>query len=668
MKNIFGRIITAVIMACVLIITGCNNILDYDVTEAEGKNARFLRGWEEFNQNEIIEAQLEEYPGAQENAQPNAQPDAQQAQADKFKMPYVIVFDGALTKISQIGAKKMTANMESDAGVAFINFTENVLSGALRFADGFLDHYSFGVYKALSTVLFPEKTTPNPQIEQLQQSVNKIQDSVDEVKIQLSNLSDDLKYEFDGQKVSNRIQEIERKKTAFEKMFNYLDYCNQDVNDIDLMSYYGLKQYAIEAFGTVDKMRQAIQNFYTDYYKGNTVATRSYGESYRLIGEELFPWRYQTADFMETLIGQELDCATKLFVIAGIMLDPNDNENLLYDMMIQETMTNSVDSERLEKLVRMDASAGENEDEAVISEIKQILGKYWGTSEERTDAQRIRWELFQRERNVATDAWNNLANAFQEYEQTIEAIQVPLDNENEITCNIRGVRCTFSRTINQFNYADLLSKLAEYSVSEKTEANWLKLFKTGRLPSEKPDGYVRMLTADDYAKILDYYKKNNLTVTDSALCNIYSEEGELNGRCKKEGGNCQEATLFNIFRYDAGFNFQKAGEDNAKFACLNTKEKMGFIVENERTDLGMEGPWWDLQWCFVKTFDGLHFWNVKVPCVKADQTTLVTANELLLEDMAARKGQKEKISRINYYSDSKVSKTKYLIPNIVTAL
>ena len=106
--------------------------------------------------------------------------------------------------------------------------------------------------------------------------------------------------------------------------------------------------------------------------------------------------------------------------------------------------------------------------------------------------------------------------------QGVEIVQIPVDKENEITCNIRGIRCTFSQKIEQFDYAQKLSKLAECSVNDKTEANWLKLFKTGCLPSEKTNGYVRMLTADDYAKILDYYRKNNLTVTDSALCNIFT--------------------------------------------------------------------------------------------------------------------------------------------------
>lgn len=33
--------------------------------------------------------------------------------------------------------------------------------------------------------------------------------------------------------------------------------------------------------------------------------------------------------------------------------------------------------------------------------------------------------------------------------------------------------------------------------------------------------------------------------------------------------------------------------------------------------------------------------------------------------MAARKGDKTKINRIKYYDDSKVSGTKYLVPNII---
>ena len=631
-----------------------NSTESFDIYKMETTSSK--NAWEQFNEEEIEAAK-------------------KAAPKNDFKMAKVIAFDGVLTKLSQIGAKKLTEDMESDAGVAFINFTEHVLSGALKFADGMLDNYTFGIYKTVSGILFPDEKKPDPQIEKLQESVDKIQDSVDGIKFQLSNLSSDLKYEFDGQKVSNRIQEIERQKAAFEKMFNYLKYVNESGKDVDLMAYYELKKYAIEAFGSVDKMRQAIQNFYTAYYKGDAVATRSYGESYRLIGEELFPWRYQTADFMETLIGQELDFSARLFTIAGIMLDPNNNVNLLLDMMIQETMKNSVDAERLEKLVKMNVSSGRNQDPAVFDEIMSILGKYWvivptyhWDGEEAVfdenaidDVEKIRRELLNRECNVAADTWNNLVQAFYEYEQTINAIQIPVDKENEITCNIRGIKCTFSQKINPFNYPEQLTKLADCPVKNKTEANWLKLYKTGCCPSEKPNGYVKMLTSEDYGKILDFYSKHNLVITDSSLTNIIVKGGEITGRYKTEGKNKQEATLYNIFRYEAGFDFQKIEGSKAKFAYLNSKEPMGFILENERTDYGFDF----LAWNYGKCFDGLHFWNVKVPAVNGNKTTLECSNELLLADMAARKGDKTKINRIKYYDDSKVSDTKYLVPNII---
>lgn len=669
-KNIIKSIKTTC-LAVPVILCGCNFNLNLEEDAFAENNARVITDnnsdWEQFDDKEIDAAK-------------------KAAPKNETKMAKVICFDGALTKLSKIGAKKLTADMESDAGVAFVDFTENVLSGCLKFADGILDNYTFGIYKAVSGILFPDEAKPDLQIEKLQQCVDKIQDSVDDVKFELSNLSSDLKYEFDGQKVANRVQEIERQKAAFDKMFNYLKYCNQNGKEVDLMAYYELKKYAIEAFGSVDKMRQAIQNFYTSYYKGDAVATRSYGESYRLIGEELFPWRYQTADFMETLIGQELDFSTRLFILAGIMLDPNDNMNLLLDMMIQETMNNSVDADRLEKLIKMNASAGRNQNEAVFNEIMEILGRYWviiptyhwnvKEGEEwdinKTevirdenvidDVERNRLELLERECKVANDAWDNLVKSFYEYEQTIETIQIPVDKENEITCNIRGIKCTFSQTINQFNYSEKLSKLADCSVKDKTEANWLKIYKTGCCPSEKPNGYVRMLSSEDYGRILDFYKKNNLVITDSKVCDILSEKREIVGRCKKTGGNELEATLYNIFRYEAGFNFQSVEASKAKFACLNPKEPMGFILENERTDYGFEF----LSWNYGRCFDGLHYWNVKVPAVNGNKSSLECKNELLLEDMAARKGDKSKINRIKYFNDSKVSETKYLIPNIIT--
>lgn len=658
MNNNFRKIIAMTCLVFPVLFLSCKTGIDFDEESYSGKNARVIHeGWDVVDDDEIAEAK-------------------KAAPKKDSKMAKVIAFDGVLTKLSKIGAKKLTEDMESDAGVAFVDFTENLLSGALKFADGMLDNYTFGIYKTVSGMLFPDEKKTDPQIEKLQESVNKIQDSVDDVKFQLSNLSDDLKYEFDGQKVANRIQEIERQKAAFEKMFNYLKYVNQNGKDIDLMAYYELKNYAIEAFGSVDKMRQAMQNFFTDYYKGDAVATRSYGESYRLIGEELFPWRYQTASFMETLIGQELDFSARLFTLAGIMLDPNDNINMLFDMMIQETMKNSVDAERLEKLVKMNVSSGRNQDPAVFDEIMSILAKYWvivptyhWDGEEAVfdenaidDVEKIRRELFERECNVANASWDSLVKAFYEYEQTIEAIQIPVDKENEITCNIRGIKCTFSQNIAQFDYAQKLSKLAELSVKDKTEAAWLKIYKSGCLPSEKANGYVRMLTSEDYGRILDFYSKRNLVITDSKLCNILSEKQEIVGRYKNTEGNKQEVTLYNIFCYDAGFKFPSVEVAKVRFACLNPDESMGFILENERTDYGFDF----LAWNYGKCFDGLHFWNVKVPAVNGNKTSLECSNELLLADMAARKGDKTKINRIKYYDDSKVSGTKYLVPNIIT--
>lgn len=643
MNKITKTVVTVSIIAASFLSLSCNldAKLDKEAFAAGEAQARVVpEGWEVFDEGEIAAAQ-------EATAKPG--------------FSRVFALDGALTKLFNIGVKKAGIEVESDAGAAFLAFSESFMNGCMRFADGIINNSTFGIYEIFTSVLFPNEKTPDPQIEKLQESVDKIQDSVDEIKFQLSNLSDDLKYEFDGQKVANRIKEIERQKTAFEKMFSYLEIANGDGEGIDLMTYYALKNYAEEAFGSVDKMRQAIQNFYTDYYKGDAVATRTYGESYRLIGEELFAWRYQTADFMETLIGQELEFATKLYVLACIMLDPSENPNMTLDMKIQEIMKNSVDAERLEKLVKMNTTAGTKQNGAVYGEIMQILDSYWNVQDEAS--YEIRQKLLSREYEVAEGVWNKLADSFCEYEKAIEAIQIPVDKEDEITCNIRGVRCTFKRNVEGFNYAEKLAALAELSVSKKTKAAWLKIYTTGCLPSEKKDGYVRMLTKDDYGRILEYYSKNGLVITDSTLCNLLSEDGTVKGRCKNPEGTVQEVTLYNIFKYDAGFDFQGYADDT-KFACRNEKETMGFIVNNERQDYGMEGDIWGPSWNLSKFFDGLHFWNVKVPAVRGNTSTLKASDELLLEDMAARKSDKAVINRINYYGDSKVSKTPYLVPNV----
>ncbi len=675
MKRNMKKTFEAISLSAATLFMGCNMEVSMNDEEYDNENARVIHGdnWDEVEEDEIAGARA----GAAE------MPAADNGDANKkAKMAKVIPFEGALTKLSMIGAKKITENMESDAGVAFIESAENVLSGLMKFTDGLLDNYTFGFYKAASGIFFPDEKNKDPEIMKIQKSVEMLQDSVDGIKIQLANINDDLKYEFDGQKVANRIQEIERQKTAFENLFNYLKKIDMNENGISLIDYYYLRDAAVKSFGSVDKMRQAMQNFFTDYYKGNAVATRTYGESYRLIGEELFAWRYQTAEFMETLIAQELEFSSKLFVLAEFLLDPNDNVNMMLDMMIQETVKNSAGAKDLEELIKSNVTAGKNQDSAVFDEIMSILGKYWvivptyhkvGNDivyDENAidDVEKIRRNLLVRECNVAMDSWNSLVNAFSQYEKTIEAIQIPVDKENEITCNIRGIKCTFSQKISQFDYAKKLSKLAEVSVANKTEENWLKLYKTGCLPTDESKGYARMLSAADYEKILDFYKSHNLAITDSKLCNIVEEGGDIVGRTKKNGGNKKDVTLYNIFLYDAGFDFQNVEAKDAKFACLNAKESMGFILENEREDYGMEGSWHNLRWQPGKCFDGLHFWNVKVPCVKGNENTVECKNELLLGDMAARKGDKTKINRIKYYDDSKVSGTKYLVPNIMKAL
>lgn len=646
MNKITKTAVTICIIAATFSFISCNlnATLDGEVLTSGKPQARVVPpGWEVFDEGEIAAAQeATEKPG----------------------FSRVFPYDGALTKLYNIGLKKAAKEVESDAGAAFLEFSDSVLHNCLKFADGMLNNYTFGVYETVTGILFPNKVTPDPQIVKLQESIDQIQDSIEGVKFLLANLSDDLKYEFDGQKISNRIKEIERERTAFEKMFSYLQIANEgeDKNSIDLMTYYALKNHAVEAFGSVDKMRQAIQNFFTDYYKGDAVATRTYGESYRLIGEELFAWRYQTADFMETLIAQELEIATKLYSLAGLMLDPTDNPNMTLDLQIQEIMKNSVDSERLEKLVKMNTTAGTCQNGAVYEEIMQILDNYWNVQDEKS--YEIRQKLLAREREVAEGVWNKLADAFGEYESTIEAIQIPVDKEGEITCNIRGVRCTFKQNVEAFKYAEKLAALAELSVSKKTEAAWLKIYTTGCLPSENADGYVRMLTKDDYGRILEFYTKRGLVVTDSTLCNLLSEDGTIKGRCKNPEGTVQEVTLFNIFKYDAGFDFQGFADDT-KFACRNSKEAMGFIVNNERQDYGMELSWLDPSWNFVKCFDGLHFWNVKVSSVCGNTSTLKASDDLLLEDMAARKSDKAVINRIKYYNDSKASYAAYLVPNVV---
>lgn len=622
-----------------LLFAGCQNGFNIDDLEAdENKGARVVNaeGFEEFDEKEIKEAK-------------------EATKKDDKAKPKVVAFKGALARLFNIGANKFNeeCKIENDTLALFAGYGEQAISGALEYLDGFLNAYTGGLYKTALGFLWPEEQTVDPQIAKIHESLDKLQTSVDKIGVDIENLSADMKQEFDADKVSDRIKRIENQRTAMFKMFELLEQQNAD-KEMDFMTYLLMKEYAEEAFGSIDKMRQNVQSFYTDYYSGDAVAVRSYGESYKLLGEEMYPWRYQTVDFMETMIGNELELATKMFVVSEILLNPNDNPNLLWDMMIQETMKNSPDAENLEKLVRINASEGKNHNEEVFNQIFEILAKYWTIEDYQiVDGMVIsegnpRRERFVTEGAIAGKAWDALCGSFEKYVNTINAIYIPVDNPDEITCNIRGIKCTFSKTIEARNYTASLRKLAECKVEQKTEANWLNLYKKNSLPGEKVSGFVRMLTKDDYQKILDFYSSKNRLVKD-------------------ENGKVVKATLYNIFRYEAGMTLENVTPGDVRFACYESSEKMGFVVDNERSDKGMSGPWYDLTWNVKTCFDGLHFWNVSVPSVESNNTELNFKNDKILGDMAARSSDKACINRTKYYNDSYSADKLFLVPNVVNS-
>lgn len=107
----------------------CKPEINFDGENYSGKNDRALyEGWDVVENDEVAAAK-------------------EAAPKKDTKRTKVVAFEGILTNLSKIGAKKLTADMESDAGVAFIESTENLLSGLLKFTDGMLDNYTFGFYK-----------------------------------------------------------------------------------------------------------------------------------------------------------------------------------------------------------------------------------------------------------------------------------------------------------------------------------------------------------------------------------------------------------------------------------------------------------------------------------------------------------------------------------------
>ena len=550
----------------------------------------------------------------------------------------IIAFEGGFSKLANIAANAASDGIENPALASLAGFGKKALNGAMKCLDGVLDFYTFGFYKGAISALWPDESNPSPELIAIQESISELQTSVSQISTDISNLSADLKQEFDAQKISERMQLIESTNASFEKLFTLIEMINTE-ESINYITYLNLRDYAIEAFGSVDKMRQAVQNYYTSFYSGNNVAVRSFGESYRLLSEELCPWRYQSSQMMETLIAQELNFGLRIFVISEMLLNVEESENISYDLKIQETIANCPSAFDLEKRIRLQITEVENHNEENAAIINEILDSYWENNSSRQ-------QQFEMKEKIAMQAWNSLVEVFNKYVETINNIEIPCDKEGEITCNIRGVKYTFSKELKSVDYCNTLKRLANSKKDAKTEENWKNIFKTNRLPGETNTGCKEMLSAEQYQAIFNFYNKNGLK--------IVSEE------------QIMPNTLYNIFRYEAGIDFTGFEPSTNRFACFDSKEKTGFKITNERKDLGFvdDGMYkYDID--LLVLFDGLHFWNVSVPSIKINESSVKSENKLLLRDMAAAKSNKVEIERINYYKDSYVSNETFYFLNVI---
>lgn len=597
--------------------TGCQSALDENgeetgVTASAARSvAKPAEDWEQFTDGEIEKAKKECPP------------------AEKKK---VQAFEGAAAKLFNIGANLVMEDIEDDQLYMFAGYGKKIIGAGMKYLDGFLDSYTGGFYKAAVGLIFPQEQTIDPEIEKIQKSIEELQDGVATIIADIGRLSEKVDIKFDTRKIIDRLNDITEQKSEYVDLFALLSQFDAS-SDMNYKTFYEIEQNAQKHFASIENMKSKAMKFFEAYYTGN-VAGETYGQAYRLIGESMYPWRYQSNEFIQQMMAIELAPATKMFTICDILMNPV-NENVQKSLQLEFIAKHYTGKGDIEIKYIEALHAG---DQKTVDEIEAEMAKVAEIKEYKETV------------NAAKEAWSQLVNNFSTYAYTINNIEIPgEDSSTSVTCNVRCVRYTFSQNAGFADYAFELKKLAGASSDKKTKANWKKIYITGGFGGDNGTG--EMLSLKQYQDLLNFYKGNNMKPNNGKIKTVKGSNGKW--YMKKTAGDKVAVNLYNIFRFDAGVNLMmnrnnytdcsNDGTEYPMLACLNNKNEMGFEVSDEK-----KGDW--------NRWDGRHYWKVKATIVESGEDSVSEKTEMILDAMTARAGVPEKIASLKYYNNSYVSK------------
>lgn len=592
--------------------TGCQAAFDVNCegTGAAGRAVvKNTEDWEQFTDGEIEKAKKE---------------------CPKAEKKKVQAFEGAAAKLFNIGANLVMEDIDDDQLYMFAGYGKEILGAGMKYIDGLLDSYTGGFYKTAVGLIFPQEKTVDPEIEKIQKSIDKLQEGVETIIADVGKLSEQMDIDYGTKEITERLRYVTDLKNKYEDLFTFLSQIDGS-SDMSYKKFYEMKLISQDYFRSLEKMKSETMTFFESYYTAN-VAGKTYGQAYRTIGENMFPWRYQSNEFIQQMMAIELSPSTKMFTVCDILMNPV-NENVQKSLKLKFIANHYAGKENIETRYIEALHAG---DQITIDEIEAEMASVEGIEE------------YNQTVKTTEKAWSLVVDKFSTYAYTISNIELPgEDSPVNVTCNVRCVRYTFNKNAGFADYASELRKLAGASSDKKTKENWKKIFVNGTFEN---NGTEEMLTAKQYQTLLDFYNENNMKPNDGKVTTVKGTNGKW--YMKKSAGNEMEVNLYNIFRFDADVNIMmncnnytdcsREGTEYPMFACMNKENEMGFKVTDEKS-----GDW--------DRWDGRHYWKVKATIVESGKDAVTEKEEMILDAMAARKGVPEKIGSVKYYDNSYVS-------------
>lgn len=627
LKTLKGMTVAAMMVLCgAFTFTGCNMGLNgaaSNGTSAERKAVAGLDGWEEFTDSEIKEAQKN---------------------CPKKEKAKVEAFEGAAAKLFNLGANLVTEDIENDMLYSFAGYGKQIIGFGMKYLDGMLDSYTGGLYKTAIGVLWPTEAKPDPAITKLQESIDKVSDTVNTILDDVGAMSEEFKESIGAGKITNRMELITDLSGKYFEMDNMIE--GYGARELSYPEYYELELNATKHFLSVNDMRSTTGSFYENYYTADSVTKKTFGQAYRLLAEGLYPWRYQSNQFMQQLMMSELAPSTKMFAVCDILMDTS-TENVQKALKLDYIKNHvpgktEVEKEYINAIVTGNTEVQERIEEEMM-DIEETAGYL---------------TVF----NAAEASWLSFVDKFNAYSLTINNIEIPGEKmKSYCTCNVRKVRYTFSSNLS--GHTGLATELMEFcgaSDSMKTKETWKKIYRSGLYAPNNKECPSDMLKASQYNELLNFYKDNGLKPTSGKLTWTEGDNGMW--YMKKSEGKELDVNLFNIFRYDAAISMSmhendhkcvsESGNEYPMMLCWDNANDMGFKVYDKDTG--------DIS----KFYDGKWYYKVAATYVDSGASSVSQKEDLVLEKMTVRKEHPEVIRDVRYYGSGYVSEKNYFVVGI----